>query len=81
MDEPDMPRGADECILLCKTELFPDDMKVKTTIAGVLNITLLIESGASCNIIDHMFLEYLKANQLSKVRDIHYLDAKVLQIF
>ena len=66
VDEPDMPQGADGYAFTCKTGLFPDDMKVKATTGGVPNITLLIDSGASCNIIDSKLWEYLKANHVKR---------------
>ena len=63
VDEPDIAQEAEEYAFTCEGGFFPDDMKVQVTLGGVPDISLLIDSGASCNIIDSKLWEYLKADK------------------
>ena len=63
-DEQDITQEAEEYAFTREGELFTDDMKIQVTLRGVPNISLLIDSEASCNIIDSKLWDYLKAKKI-----------------
>ena len=51
IDEPDITQEVQEYAFTCEGGFFPDDMKIQVTLGGVPDISLLINSGASCSSI------------------------------
>ena len=64
VDEPDITHEAEEYAFTCEEGFFPDDMNIQVTLGGVPDISLLIDSRGSCNIIDGKLWKYLEAKKI-----------------